>query len=104
LRGILDRLHLLRHIVLSPELASEADCVELMQQIARHPPAVLNITLHSPSVMPGCTPFVRTEQDLQRFRSQLTIMFRVAVQELHAQPMTFSEFHDQFSTWESHRS
>ncbi len=104
MRGILDRLKLLRHIVLSPELASEADCVTLMRQIARHPPAVLNVTLHSPSVMPGCTPFVRTEQDLQRFRGQLTSLFRVAVQELRAQPLTFSEFHNQFSTWESPRS
>jgi hypothetical protein len=103
LRGILNRLRVLRHIVLSPELASETDCVRLMRQIARRPPAVLNITLHSPSVLPGCTPFVRTEQDLQRFRSQLTTMFRVAVQELRAQPMTFGEFHDQFSTWKASR-
>lgn len=97
LRGILDRLSILRHIVLSPELASEADCLTLMRQIAAHPPAVLNITLHSPSVMPGCTPFVRTEQDLQRFRSQLTTMLRTAVHELNAQPMTFREFHAYFS-------
>ena len=101
LRGILDRSSLLKHIVLSPELASETDCVTLMRQIAARPPAVLNITLHSPSVKPGCTPFVRTEHDLQRFRRQLTTMFRVAVQELNAKPMTFGEFHDQFSTEES---
>lgn len=101
LRGILDRLSILRHIVLSPELASETDCLGLMRQIARHPPAALNITLHSPSVMPGCTPFVRTEQDLRRFRNQLTAMLRTAVQELHARPMTFREFHDHFSQQET---
>lgn len=101
LRGILDRMSILRHIVLSPELASEADCLNLMRLIAAHPPAVLNITLHSPSVMPGCTPFVRTEQDLQRFRSQLSRMFQTAVHELRALPMTFREFHAHFQNQET---
>ena len=103
IRGILDRLSILRHIVLSPELASESDCVTLMLQIAAHPPALLNVTLHSPSVMPGCTPFVRTEQDLHRFRERLTAIFRVAVRELGARPMTHSEFHDHFSRLETNR-
>jgi hypothetical protein len=101
LRGILDRLGVLKHIVLSPELAGESDCVTLMRRIAAHPPAVLNVTLHSPSVMPGCTPFVRTEEDVARFRRQLTTMFRVATQELRATPMTMSEFRDHFVSRES---
>jgi hypothetical protein len=55
LRGVLARLGLLERIPLTPEGVSVDDAVPL-----------LVFSFHSPSLQPGHTPYVRSEQDLDR--------------------------------------
>ena len=90
--GILWKTGILRKNVLSPEGTELADQIQLLKVLGQEPDVVLNVTLHSPSIVPGHTPFVRTERDLERFLERLRETLRFAMEELHAQPMTFREF------------
>lgn len=93
--GILWRLGLLRKIVLSPEGFRLDDLRTLMRQMAKRTATgntVLNLTLHSPSLAPGHTPYVRSDGDLKEFLATLRGALNFAVQELGAEPRTLSEF------------
>jgi hypothetical protein len=95
--GILQRLGVVRKIVLSPELSSGQDLTSLMTVIARDPNPLLNVTLHSPSLQAGHTPFVRTTDDLERLFASLRLAFEWAIERLGAQCLTLSEYRHHFS-------
>ncbi|MCH7751940.1 MAG: hypothetical protein IH898_07285, partial [Planctomycetes bacterium] len=61
--GLLWHFHLLRKIVLTPEGTDVDDQLRLLRVMANEPDVVLNVTLHSPSIQPGNTPYVRSEDD-----------------------------------------
>ncbi len=66
LGGIVARAGLARRIVLSPELASAADMLTLSRRLLEHGARHLQVFWHSPSLMPGLTPFVATAADVAR--------------------------------------
>jgi hypothetical protein len=66
LAGIASRLHLLRRVMLSPELSSPSDMLRLAKHLVSHGMTHLDLTLHSPSLRPGLSPYARSRRDADR--------------------------------------
>jgi uncharacterized protein with von Willebrand factor type A (vWA) domain len=67
LGAVLARSRMLERIRLSPEGASAADLKRVVRQQARAGCKVFSLTYHSPSLVPGHTPYVRSAADLAAF-------------------------------------
>ncbi len=67
LRGALSQLGLLERIPLTPEGASAEDAIRGIDIALDDGLAVLVLSFHSPSLVPGNTNYVRTEEDLDTF-------------------------------------
>ena len=75
LRGVLKHLHLLKKIGLSPEWSNHKDMLELSRVFVRKGVPILNLFFHSTSLLPGLSPFVRSEEDLEKFYENLENYF-----------------------------
>ena len=64
--GLLARSRALERVRLSPEVASGAEMRRLTGALLAGGCQVFSLTYHSPSMMPGHTPYVRSEADLER--------------------------------------
>lgn len=71
LLGILDKLKLLNHRWLSPELSSAEDMIKLINVLVLKGHRALNFTLHSTSLLPGKSPYVQSEEDLDNFMKKI---------------------------------
>lgn len=78
LLGILDRLHLLNKVWLSPENASGAQMIALARSMERNRYSVLNMFFHSSTLTAGLTPFVRSREDERRFIASIEQFLRFA--------------------------
>ena len=67
LPGILSRARLLERIRLTPEGHTLAEMIRLVHGLRRRGVRTFSLTLHSPSMKPGCTPYVRDRADLDGF-------------------------------------
>lgn len=67
LRGLLARLGLLERIPLTPEGVSQAEVARGIATAIADDLPILVFSFHSPSLQPGHTPYVRTEDDLDAF-------------------------------------
>jgi hypothetical protein len=67
LAGLVARLRLLERIRLSPEDYDEPEMRRLTATLLADGMRVFVFSFHSPSVMPGGTPYVRSAADLERF-------------------------------------
>ncbi|WP_068073838.1 polysaccharide deacetylase family protein [Novosphingobium lentum] len=67
LRGALARLGLLERIPLTPEGVSEDEAIKGIDIAIDDGLPILVFSFHSPSLRPGHTPYVRDEDDLDRF-------------------------------------
>jgi len=65
--GIVSRLRAADRLVLSPEGFSLTDMIRTAEHLVRQGVPVLTMTLHSPSVVPGHTPYVRDAAGLEAF-------------------------------------
>jgi hypothetical protein len=65
--GILDSLGVLAKRWLSPETSSAAIMIRLAEASLSSGQSFLQMTFHSCTLLPGATPFVRTEDDRSRF-------------------------------------
>ena len=90
--GIMWHLQILRKAMLTPEGTALRDLTRLLEAIGKDTEVVLNVTLHSPSIAPGNTPYVRTPEDLEQFLTRLRTTLEYAVHRLGARSMTLSEF------------
>lgn len=66
LKAAFSRLGLLERIRLSPEGYSLADLKRLTRKLLADGTRVLTFSFHSPSLRPGCTPYVKDEADRAR--------------------------------------
>lgn len=66
-RGMLARLGLLHRVALTPEDMPLADALEAIRVAVGEGVRVLNFSYHSPSLVPGHTPYVRDAADLAAF-------------------------------------
>jgi hypothetical protein len=73
-RGLFARAHLLSRIALTPEDMPIADALEAVAVAAGEGLRLLNLSFHSPSLVPGHTPYVRDAADLKRFHAWWTTM------------------------------
>jgi len=71
LPGLLSRLGLVERLRLSPEGFNFDAMRRLVDARAARGPACFVLSFHSPSLLPGCTPYVRNEKDLGQFLDAL---------------------------------
>lgn len=69
LPGIMSRLQLFERLRLSPEGYTQKEMRRLTRTLFAQGFRHFVFSFHSPSVMPGCTPYVRNESDLNIFLS-----------------------------------
>ncbi len=69
--GIMHHTRLLRKIWLSPEISSANDMITLSKIMIGNGVQFLNLSFHSTTLLPGRTPFVKNNADLEDFYSRL---------------------------------
>ena len=102
--GILSRLKVLQRLRLSPEGFTYADMRRLTDSLLRNGERIFIFSLHSTCVMPGCTPWVRTETDLKELLERCLRYFRYFFNELDGITMTISELYKHVSSHAKERS
>jgi hypothetical protein len=86
--GAIARLRLLERIRLSPEDYSEPEMRRLTQTLLADGVRVFVFSFHSPSVMPGGTPYVHNEFELGRFLEKCRRYFEFFLREIDGTTMT----------------
>lgn len=86
--GAIARLRLLERIRLSPEDYSEPEMRRLTKTLLSDGVRVFVFSFHSPSVMPGGTPYVRNDEDLERFLEKCRRYFDFFLREIQGVTMT----------------
>lgn len=86
--GAIARLRLLERIRLSPEDYSEPEMRRLTHALMTDGVRVFVFSFHSPSVMPGGTPYVRSDADRARFLEKCRRYFDFFLRELGGTAMT----------------
>ncbi len=88
------RLGLLERIRLTPEGVTCDEAKRLVRYLFEADERVFALTYHSPSLRPGCTPYVRNEQDLLRFLGWLDEFYDFFVRELNGELVTWRDVFD----------
>jgi hypothetical protein len=65
--GILSRLDVVDRIRLSPEGFLVNDLVKITKFLIKNGVTILTLSFHSPSLLPGSTPYVKDKKDLKNF-------------------------------------
>jgi len=71
LLGILDRLSILQKVAFSPEIATGSQMCRLAETFFQKKYRYINLFFHSSTLLPGLTPFVKTESDRDEFLSRI---------------------------------
>lgn len=90
-KGVAARLNVVRKIWLSPEIDNATRMIVLSRLLIEGGVRVLNMMFHSSSLMPGLTPLVTSEDDLERFYQRLTDYFDGLYRLADVKPMVLSE-------------
>jgi hypothetical protein len=69
--GLLDTLGALARRWISPETSSHREMIRLARTMTKRGGRVLDLTFHSSSLLPGATPFVRSEADKRAFVTRI---------------------------------
>jgi hypothetical protein len=78
LLGILDALKLLNFYWLSPELSNGAQMIRLSERFLKSGHTFLNMSFHSTSLLPGRTPYVKNDNDLDQFLRNIELFLQYA--------------------------
>jgi len=92
--GVCARLRLVERIRLSPEDYNEPEMRRLTRTLLRDGVRVFVFSFHSPSVMPGGTPYVRSQADLERFLDKCRHYFDFFFKQMNGVTMTPVEIRD----------
>lgn len=88
LAGLLARAHIANHVPLTPEGTSLAEAERAIDALYDRGVRLLSFSFHSPSLVPGCTPYVRDAADLAAFHrwwdGVLTLLDRRGVRPIGA--------------------
>jgi hypothetical protein len=71
LPGVLSRLGLIDRIILTPEGVPPAQHMALVRAMIRRGQRIFMLSYHSPSMVPGNTPYVRTQRELRTFMDRV---------------------------------
>jgi hypothetical protein len=88
--GAMARLHVLNLVCLSPELETLPRMIGLAKALQRRRVEVVNMFFHSPTLLEGCSPFVRTRADVAAFLERID-GFLAFAQSAGMRPVTMSE-------------
>lgn len=88
LPGVLSRLGLLERLRLSPEGFSFEHCRHLIDTYLKRGHNCFVVSFHSPSLQPGCTPYVRNQKQLNDFLDNLYMTLRYLLDDVGARPMS----------------
>jgi hypothetical protein len=88
--GFLAQLHLLNKVRLTPEGYSLSEMKQLVKVMQRNGIKTFNLSFHSNSLLPGRTPFVRSEKELDQFLKKLEAIVQYFM-ELKFIPLTLSQ-------------
>lgn len=69
--GVLSRLGVVNRVMLTPEGHTIDEMKALTRALISRGVRTLSLTMHSPSLTSGCTPYVRTEQQLGQFLDRI---------------------------------
>jgi hypothetical protein len=95
--GILDRLNVARRIKLSPEQSDVPRMKQLVDAyLAQGAPAMV-LMFHSTSLLPGLSPYVKTEDDLKAFYRRVDETFAYCLREQAMATATVTAFAEDFS-------
>jgi hypothetical protein len=95
--GILARSGIVNRVMLSPEGSSLPEMQALTRALFRDGIRTFSLTFHSPSLKPGCTPYVRSLEERDRFLDTVGRYVRFFLDELHGVPTTPAAVFQQFS-------
>jgi hypothetical protein len=84
--GLLARLGLANKVMLSPEGNTVGEMMALARRMVRAGVRTFSLTLHSPSLEPGHTPYVRSAADLETFLSSIDRFCEFFCHELNGEP------------------
>lgn len=93
-KGIAARTRMLERIRLTPEGCTANDMIRLATTLARKGCQVMTLTYHSPSVVAGHTPYVRTNAELKQFVSSIEEFCEYFKNELGGVFMSISSLHE----------
>lgn len=91
LPGVLAHMRAVERLFLSPEGYSFDDLRRLTLALSARGLRTFTFSLHSPSVLPGCTPYVRSADDREKFLDTCRRYFQFFRDELHGTPITTAE-------------
>jgi hypothetical protein len=97
LPGVLSRLRAVERLHLSPEGYSFQDNVRLTRALFARGLRVFTLALHSPSLAPGHTEYVRDENQRVQFLASIRRYIEFFLGELGGQSLTAREFHERVS-------
>jgi hypothetical protein len=81
IRGILDKARIANLRWLSPELSNARDMISLVKSSILRGCSYVNMSFHSTTLVPGKTPFVRTQRDLEVFLRSIEAVIKFAANE-----------------------
>jgi len=96
LPGIASRLHLVDRLHLSPEGFQLQELGRLTDSLLRRGIRLFVFSFHSPSLKPGCTPYVRTDRDLSMFIDNCRYFFEYFLTDLGGVNLTPLEVKREF--------
>lgn len=89
-RGLLARTGLLSRVPLTPEGVSVAEARVAIEAAVRDALPLLSFSFHSPSLVPGNTPYVRDDADLVRFHEWWEVVLDL-LDRLDVRPISLGE-------------
>jgi hypothetical protein len=89
--GMLARLGAVERLRLSPEGFRSRDLRRLTRSLLRQGQRVFVLSFHSPSLLPGCTPYVRNERDLETLLERCRAYIEFFLGELGGRSVTSAE-------------
>ena len=90
--GMLSRAGVVNRVMLSPEGNTLKEMIALTRAMLADGLTLFSLTFHSPSVVPGHTPYVRSHADLSMFLTTIERYFEFFFGELGGQPSTPERF------------
>ncbi len=87
-KALASRLHILDRVSLSPEGMRLSELIRLTRTLLARGQRIFNFSYHSPSLLPGSTPYVRSQGDLDRFLARIEQFLEFFVTEAKGQLTT----------------
>lgn len=90
----LGKFRVLERMRLSPEGHSAKDMIRLAKALVKRGQRVLCLSLHSPSLQLGCTPYVNSEEERSDFISRTDAFLRYFFTEMNGRTLSFWDIRD----------